>query len=430
MLTPPPVSAAGHPTAVGSQSRSNYLAAGLVSSTAYNDNVLAGSTTGPAVSDVTYSISPTVSINKATTRQQLELTYSPGFTFYLHTSTLNTINQNADVNFEYRLSPHTTVSLSDSLQKNSNAIDQIYPVSGAPISGSSQTPPIGVVAPYADQLRNTANLALSYQFARDDMIGASGIFARNNYLDPTEASDFYNSNSLSGSAFYNHRLSSTRYIGVTYQYSWSQSNPVIAQANPALSQPEVHTHTFSAFYTIYLNPTLSFSLSSGPQYTVAVQTPSPASSSWTPFVMASIGWQSKHTNIQSKHTNIQSKPTNIIATYSRTVTGGLGLPGAYTSHSANASVSWQLARTWTVEAAVSYSNSENITPNLPSSLPGGQGVSGTASMQHPISEHLNMELGYTRLRQNYVGIPAISAAPDSNRAFISISYQLNRPWGR
>ncbi len=39
-----------------------------------------------------------------------------------------------------------------------------------------------------------------------------------------------------------------------------------AQANPVNAQTEVQTHTLLAFYTIYLNPTLSLSLSGGPQY--------------------------------------------------------------------------------------------------------------------------------------------------------------------
>ena len=140
MLTPPPVSAEGYPTMVGSQMRSNYLSAGLIFNTAYNDNVQAGGSTTP-VSDFIYTISPTITLNKTTPRQNLALTYSPGFTFYQHTSSLNTANQNAAVNFQYRLSPHTAISLNDSFQKSSNAFDQLYPLSGGAISGSSQTPP-------------------------------------------------------------------------------------------------------------------------------------------------------------------------------------------------------------------------------------------------------------------------------------------------
>jgi hypothetical protein len=415
MLTPPPVSSEGYPTIVGSQMRSNYLAAGLVFNTAYSDNVLVGNSVTP-VGDFIYTILPTIALNKTTPRQNLSLTYSPGFTFYQHTSSLNAANQNAAVNFQYRLSQHATITLSDSFQKSSNVFDQLYPISGGASSGSSQTPPIGVVAPYADQLHNTANMGLSYQFSRNGMIGASGIVTENNYPNPSEASDLYNSNSFGGSVFYSQRLSSNQYLGVTYQYSRSQSNPVNTQANPVIAETEVQTHTLLGFYSIYLNPTLSLSLSGGPQYTDATQSPSPSFNSWTPAVMASIGWQRSH--------------TNFVASYSRTVSGGLGLPGAYDSYSAQSSVRWQMARTWIVGAAGSYYNNKNVTPSFPSANPGGQTVSGTASVQYLMSEHLSAELGYSRLHQSYSGIAVISAAPDSNRGFVSISYRLTRPLGR
>jgi hypothetical protein len=415
MLTPPPVSAEGYPTTVGSQSRSNFLAAGLTINTAYNDNVLVSEGNNP-ISDFIYTISPTIALNKTTPRQNLVLTYSPGFTFYQKTSSLNTTGQNAAVSFQYRLSQHTTITLGDSFQKSSNAFDQLYPSSGGAISGSSQTQGVGVVAPYANQLRNTANLGLSYQFSSNGMVGASGSVAESNYSNPAEASGFNNSSSLGGSVFFSRRLSSKQYFGVTYQYSGSQSSPVGNQTNPASTQTQVRTHSLSAFYSIYLNPTLSLSVSGGPQYTNASQPPLPPTTSTTPSVTASIGWQRSH--------------TNFVASYSRTVTGDSGLLGAYNSNGATASVRWQITRTWTVGSAANYSNSTNVTPSFSSSNPGGETISGTVLVQHSMSEHLNMELGYARLHQSYSDIAVISAAPDSNREYISISYRLMQPLGR
>src|ERR1700733_9277862 len=389
MLTPPPVSAEGYATTVGSQARTNFLAAGFTLNTAYNDNVLVNEGTNP-IGDFVYTISPTIALNKTTPRQNLALTYSPGFTFYQKTSSLNTTGQNVAVSFQYRLSQHTTITLGDSLQKSSNAFDQLYPSSGETISGSSQTPAVAVIAPYANQLRNTANLGFNYQFSSNGMIGASGSVTENNYSNPAEASGFNNSSSLGGSVFFSRRLSSKQYFGVTYQYSGSQSSPVNNQTNPANTQTQVRTHTLSAFYSIYLNPKLSLSLSGGPQYTDASQPPSPATNSTTPSVTASIGWQRSH--------------TNFVASYSRTVTGDSGLLGAYKLNSARVSLSWQITRTWTVGSGASYANSTNVTPSFSSSNPGGETISGTVLVQHSMSEHLNMELGYARLHQSYSDI--------------------------
>jgi hypothetical protein len=412
MLTPPPVSVEGYPNTVGSQERSNYLTAGLHFSTAYNDNVLPAGSITP-VSDFIFTILPTIALDKTTSRQHLALTYSPGFTFYQHTSALNAADQNASIHFQYRLSQHTTISLNDSFQKSTNVFDQLYPVSGG---AAPSEPPTAVLAPYANQLRNTANVGVSYQFSNNGMIGASGNFMESNYPNQSQVAELYNSNSLGGSLFYNQRLSETQYIGVAYQYSRSNSSPVSVQVNPVNLQPEVQTHTIFAFYTIYFNPTLSLSLSGGPLYSNATQYPSPSSSSLTPSIMASIGWQKSH--------------TNFVASYSRTVTGSLGLPGAFDSNSANGAARWEIMHTWTIGLAANYSNNKNITPSLPSSNPGGQTFSGTVSMQHSISEHLGVELGYARLHQNYSDIPIISTAPDSNREYISISYRFMQPLGR
>jgi hypothetical protein len=414
MLTPPPVDGEAYPTTVGSEARSNYLSVGLVINTAYDNNV-PGIDSATPVGDVTYSISPTIALDQTTSRQHRMLTYSPGFTFYQHTSALNETDQNAALNFQYLVSQHTTLTLTDTFQKSSNIFNQPYPLSGGPISGSTQSPP-SVVAPFADRLSNTANARLSYQFSGNGTIGAAATASELNFPNPAEASGLGDSNSLGGSAFYNQRLSRSQYIGVTYQYLKSQNNSVNVQAGPVNSQTEIQTHTLLPFYTIYLGSAFSLSLSGGPQHVELAQPPLPTTGSWTPSVMASIGWQRSH--------------TNFVASYSRTVSAGMGLLGAFDSNSVNASARWQIARTWTLGSAVTYAINKNVSPLFSSSSPGGHTISGSLSVQHSVGEHFSADLGYQSLRQSYSGIAVISNAPDSNRVFISLSYQFIRPLGR
>jgi hypothetical protein len=415
MLTPPPVSGQSYPTIVGAETRSNYLSAGLAIDTAYDNNLLVGGGSVP-IGDVIYSIFPTIAINQITTRQTRIFTYSPGFTLYQHTSSLNGINQNADLDFQYRLSPHAAIVLRDSFQKSSNIFEQPYSLSIGAISGSSQSLSTEVVAPYADHLNNVANVGISYQFSRNAMLGAGGLFAESNYPNPTQASGLYNSNSIGGSAFYTSRLSGTQYFGVTYQYLTSRSNPVNVQGIAANSGIDVQTQALLPFYTVYFTPTVSLSLSVGPQHYEATQALSSSIRSWAPSVMTSIGWQRSR--------------TNFVASYSRSVTGGVGLPGAFNSNSANASARWQTTRTWTIGANGSYAIYKNLTPLFSLSSPNGHTLSGTASVQHTIGEHLKTELEYTRLHQSYNGVQVIFGAPDSNRESISLSYQFTRLLGR
>ena len=125
MLTPPPVSGQTYPTAFASEERSNYLRGGVTFTNAYTDNAV-GAVNGHPVSDVSYSVAPMIALDETTSRLHLLLTYAPGFTFYQRTSSRNEADQNASIDFQYRLSPHVTFSARDGFQKSSNVFNQPY----------------------------------------------------------------------------------------------------------------------------------------------------------------------------------------------------------------------------------------------------------------------------------------------------------------
>jgi len=409
MLTPAPVSGAAYPMIPESQERSNYLRAGVVFNTAYSDNVLGGITAKP-VSDVDYSVWPTIALDQTTSRLHSVLTYSPGFTFYQRTSGRNEADQNATLDVQYRLSPHVTASVRDSFEKSSNVFSQPDSFSGASVLGSTQVPTAAVIPPVADQLTNVANAELTYQFSRTGMIGGSGTFTNLHFPDPTEVPGLYDSSSRGGSAFYNHRLSKKHYIGAQYQYFQTL-------AFPTGPEFETQTHTLFVFYTVYLKPTLSLSFSGGPQYYQALQGALINSHSWSPASTASLGWQGLH--------------TTFAANYSRTVTGAGGLLGAFESNTASVSARWQMTRTWNIGTAGNYAIYKDVLPVISStSSEGGHSIFGTVSLRHPIGQYFDAELRYTRLHQSYSGIPLIATAPDTNIESISISYHFNRALGR
>jgi hypothetical protein len=407
MQTPPPVSGASYPTAYTSEQRSNYLRGGLTFTTAYSDNVLGGTTAHP-VSDVSYSIFPSIALDRTTTRMHWVLTYSPGFTFYQRVSSRNQDNQDVSIDFKYRLSPHVTLSLRDTFQKSSSVLDQPDLPSANPVTGSAQGPGIAIIAPLADQLTNNGNAEITYQFSVNGMIGASGTFTNLYYLDSTQVPGLSDSSTQGGSAFYSHRLSKKHYIGASYQYQRILAYP------SGMPQNETQTNTILAFYTLYLTPTLSLSASAGPQHYDVNQFPFPSAQSWSPAVTASAGWQASH--------------TNVAASYSRTVSGGGGLVGAFHSNTANLSARQQLSRNWNAGVVGTYSMNKTVSLLFPT--PGGHSISGSASIQRRLGQHFNAEAGYTRLHQSYGEIAAISTAPDTNREWVSITYQFARPLGR
>jgi len=402
MRTPPPVSGETYPTTTGSEMRSNELWGGLNFQTAYDNDALEGSV---PIAELTYSIKPTIALDRLTPRLHQTFTYSPGFTFYERTSSRNEVDQNASAEFQAQLSSHAALSVRDLFHRSTNVFNQSF----AGVSGSTQPLTDGIIAPFATNYGNAASADVSYQFGPNGMIGGGGTSAIVNYLDPAQAGGLSNSNSRGGSAFYNLRLSSAQYVGAIYQYSKMSADSVTGDS-------ETNTNTIFGFYTLYLKRTLSISVSAGPQHFDAINPLLHGTASWTPAATASIGWQRNR--------------VNFAASYSRSVSGSVGLLGAFQSNFANGSARWQFARTWTVGLTASYADFRNVTPLFVGSSPGGHTISGTATIEHPIGQRFLTEVGYARLDQRYSGVEVLSAEPNNDREYISISYNFKRPLGR
>ena len=415
MMTPPPVSGMPYADTAGQDARSNYLGVNVAFSPAYTDNLLPGTASTP-VSAVSYSILPSVSLDRSTSRQLEQFTYSPSFNLYEATSNpnstaignLDSIDQNAGITYQYRFNPRVAFSALDSFTRTSNVYNSAYLTSGA-ISGSTSTASPTVIAPFAEQLINTASGLLTYQFGRNAMIGGGGSYNTFDLLHPAQAEGLYSSNSVGGSAFYNRRLSRAQYIGLQYQYGRTLTYPLNGVS-------ETQIHSLVPFYTFYFNRAFSFSISAGIDHVDTTAPEAPEFKSWSPTGMASIGWQGAR--------------GDFAASFSRAVTTGQDLLGAYNSNSISASGGWKLARTWTGEAMVGYTSIDSLTPLNISSLPAGNTFTVSGSLQHSIGEHLSASFQYQHLHENYAAIAVISANPDSNRVSATITYTLRRPLGR
>jgi hypothetical protein len=411
MLTPPPVSGQIYPLSFASEERANYLRGGVTFTTAYSDNVL-GATSATPVSDVSDSIWPTIALDETTSRLHTVFSYAPGFTFYQRTSAYNEADENLALSLEYRLSPHVTVSLRDGLQKTSDVFNSPDQGLGATISGGAQGANDSVIAPLADRLSNTGNAGITYQFSANAMIGASATFTNLHYPNPTEVPGLVDAATRGGSAFYSYRLAKQHYVGATYQYQQLLSYPDYAGAGTN----QTETDGVYLFYTYSAGPRFSFSLFGGPQYyNAGLQYPGvglstvPAAQSWSPAGGASVNWQAQR--------------TSLAASYAHSVSGGGGLIGAVKLDSANASLRQQLTRHVSASIAGSYANNGVLAV---ASL-GGHSVSGSAALQRMVGEHVNLQAGYTRLHQTY---SFFSANPDTNREWVSVTYQFARPLGR
>lgn len=429
MQTPPPVSGQSYPTSFTSGERSNYLRGGLAFTSAYTDNAV-GSVNGAPVSDVSYSIAPFVTLDETIPRLHLGLTYAPGFTFYQRESSLNEADQNASINLQYRLSPHITFSARDGFQKSSSVFNQPDLASAVAVSGSTQEGNFSVIAPIADRLSNSANVGITYQFAASSMVGAGGTFTNLHYPNQTEVTGLYDSSSQGGLAFYSVRISKINYFGATYQYQRLASYP-------APGTNETQTHALLLFYTLAPTKRFSISVFGGPQYAevgpqfsntpppqqpacttsgvLPAGCPTPAFRSWNPSAGGSLGWQ--------------GRLSSLAISYAHLISSGGGLIGAVKTDSVSASMHQQLSRMLSASVAGGYAQNDVLSAT-PLTGSNGHTVSGTASLQQQVGQHLNLQLGYTRLHQDYSTVAVLAATPDTNREFVSISYQFSRPLGR
>jgi hypothetical protein len=406
MLVPPPVSGQSYPTEFAGETEENYWRGGFTLSSGYTSNITGG--TNP-VGDESYSFWGNLGLDRATAESRLVLNYSPGFTLYQHTSGYNQGNQSLTMNWQYRISPRLSVYVVEGFQKSSNIFNQPNPLSAAPVSGSVPLTGVAVVAPLADQISNATNAQITYQVGESSMLGISGAFGTLQYLNSEQATGLYNSQSTAGSAFYSRRLGNNYYLGVNYQYQNFKS------FQTSLPGTRTQTQCVSAFLSVYLKPTLSVSITAGPQHYFATQPPFPPGSSWSPLVTVSGAWRGER--------------TTVAASFSKIVSGAGGLSGVYHSTIVGASANWKVSRNWSTGVGASYGNNQSLTPLFLASA-GGHTLLGTVSAQRTLGDHANLQFGYNWTNQRYEQIAAIAAAPNVNRVFISVNYQFTRPLHR
>jgi len=412
MLTPPPVSGEAYPVATGDEVRNNYVNLGIAGEIGYDDNVAAGYSSKPA-SDVIFSLWPTVTFDKETPQLKGQFNYSPGFSFYEPTSTLNESDQNASANFDFHPSHTASLSLQDSFLRSSTIFSQPFGAGQGDISGSAPPQVTGVVPPFADRISNAATLQLSDEAQDNLMFGVGAQYGQLDYPNTSQVAGLYNSISYGGSAFMSIRAASRQYLGGNVQHT-----RIVSYLKGTDST--LQSDNLFAFYTIYLrnSPKSTFSLSftGGPERYIAMQAPQPSVQAWAPAGTVAVGWQAHLSSLS--------------ANYSHNVAGGGGLPGAYTEDRLRALFRREITHTWAANVSGVYSRNENLTSSYPFSEPGGHTVTFSVSAEHQVSRNLKYAFGYDRVDETYTGIGAFANLPGSNHEYFSISYQVMRPLGR
>jgi hypothetical protein len=399
-----------YPTIGATDERRNYIEPAVGGTVGYVNNILP-SLNAPPQGASSYAVAPSLSVNRTTTRQHVHVQYNPIFTFYepSSVSVLDAVDQSALVEYQNHPSPYLAINVDDYFARTSNVFNGSYPFSQGGLTGGLQNPGAAAIAPFAQQLSDTADAGLAYQFGRNAMVGASGSYANFKLLDPGEANGLDNSHGGGGSAFYDRRIAAMQYLGLSYEYDRTL-------AGPSTTEVDAKLQTILPFYTLYLTSRLSCSLSGGMQYVVVEQPTKPTANSWQPAGAVSMGWQGNRGAVS--------------ANYLHTITTGKGVAGAYNSDSVNGIGTWNFNRKWVARVEVSYTTLNAFTQLANFPAQSGNSYAIWSSLHHDFNDNLTLEGGYERLHQNFAGIPVITENPDSDREFVTVTYRFQKQLGR
>ena len=412
MLTPPPVSGQAFPVLTGGEARRNYLNLGVTGTIAYDNNVEVGYS-AVAKGDMIYSIWPTISLDRSSPRLREIFNYSPGFSVYQPSSIFNASDQNATMNLQYLLSPHTNIALQDNFIRTSSLFNQPFSSTAGVITAGDPTQTTGAIAAFADRISNAATAQLTNQSGDNGMFGLTASYGILDYPQAQQVVGLYNSTSYEGTAFFTQRLTRRQYLGGQVQHARIVS--FLKGTDNAVQRDNIF-----GFYTIYLRntqqSTLSLSLTGGPEHYNIAQAPYALVAAWLPSGTVALGWQGHITSAS--------------ASYTHAVTAGGGLPGAYTEDAAQAIFRHQFSPTWAVNVSSLYSRNTNLTPTYLFAEPGGHTIAAGTSADHLLTRNLKITFGYDWMDQSYTGVGALSQFPTSNREYGAVSYQITRPVGR
>jgi len=412
----------------GEGSRGSSLQGGLGVSATYDDNLLSLPSSG--VGGMSYTVAPNIGIDISRPRLALQARYDGGYTFNQRFSAYNQGAHSANVDLQYRLSPHVTLVLADRFTLTTGFFNQLQSgVGGLGTgvgglgSGVIQQSNLGVITPFTQRTDEAGTVGLTYQYSASDLVGVSATgdvlsFAK----PPAGAPALLNTQSEEADAFYSHRFTPRNWSGITYTFQRFSFDPV---------NESVSTQSILLFHSIYLNRNTVLSVFAGPEYTqldnqivttsitlpfVTVNSVSTSLDRWSVGGGASFSWKGRHTSVR--------------ASGSRKVSDGGGLLAAVDLTSGIGAVRRQLTRTSTLEVGALYAASHALDAGTPTTYGDIKSFSGSVLWEQLVGRNFVATLGYARDYQQQTAAALPSQDINHNRGWVTIGYRFTRPLGR
>lgn len=409
------------PTFAGAAGPSDALLLSVNSVTSYDDDVLG--LTQAHLGDELLGVGPRLALLDQHGHAGIEIDYQPYFQFYQHLTQYDRINQTLTGSVNYTLGSHWSFSVRDAFADQTGAYQTESGQALVPGLGSPTALNNNIYTPLAAQRSNNSRLDLIYRQSSRTSVSFFGAYDQRSISNqPSGVASLLGTTEATGGMQYTYRLSNHTTFGSLYTFETFEYRGTV----PVGSSPRAVTHSAIMSLAWKATPTVSLQLFGGPQYLPAQHVV--AGESPGPVVANNIGpshWSWTAGGSLAK----TSEKTSLQLSAGRSVTDGGGLLTTVASTYAKLGLNRRLIRRWT--AGCNVIGSESKTLNYGTAGGKLNGLDGTVSLDHPLSEQLDARLSYTFTRQYATGLVPFGADLNHSVVSLSISYQLRKiPVGR
>jgi hypothetical protein len=413
-----PVIASGQmPTATPSENAlpENVLEGVISAGALFDDHAVLG--IASQRSDITYSVSPSLSFTQAFPRFTWGLSYGPGMAISQHRLYQDQLTHSFGGHFSWRVSRHGTFSAEQGFSLSTNPFIGFGQPGFAINPGPTVSPNQTIYLPNLRSRSIFSHAMYSYQFGERSMLGFGGNF--NSLHDDSTPSNgstipLIYSQTAGWEAYISHQTSARNLFGFQYGgqvFKFSQSNA------------RTTTHSFLVFDQINFTPRASLTFYGGPEYSLianqvqlnlgflAITIPI-KTNEWTAAGGVIYSWTGRRAAVTFN--------------YSRGVSNGGGLVGAVELNSGSANMSWKLAPRWSLNGSISGADDQLLAVQNGSNE--ARTYSASLGLGPQISRNISVQFYFERLNQT--GSLSGFASGNHDIAGASLAYTFRKPLGR
>jgi hypothetical protein len=282
---------------------------------------------------------------------------------------------------------------------------------GAEVVAGSSSPNASLIIPLATQRSDATTVETNYHCALNDLIGASGSFSDSHFSNDAGGAQLANTQTVSASAFWLHRIFREDWGGVSYRLDRITFDP----------SGETRVHSFYAVNTLSLSKRFTLTAFVGPDYSenqgLAPGGMRISQNNWSVAGGIEGGWANQR--------------TSVTAGFSRTISDGGGVLGAVFLQNVHAGFRRELVPGWVAALTANHGTNQSITVPFAASASSINLTSAGITLERNVGKSVGLRMGYSHSFQEQFGLtaPAPTQNANRNRVFVTLSYQWAKPLG-